>query len=232
MGGKFRLAKHFAPILVEALAKHDGRFVEPFVGGFNLLPALGDAVSSAKCYDIHSGLIVMYKAIQDGSFIPPENVSEDEYRKLKDAKDWSNPLTAFAAFGCAYGGREFEGYARGAKGRNYAKGSRNTVMRKKKFMKNVNFQQRDYIDICIEKSSVVYCDPPYLGVKGYSSGKFDHGRFYQWCEHMVADGHTVFVSEHNKPRSAWKVVWEKNRTINICAYRRVAMVELLFEVTR
>lgn len=112
-GGKSRLAKKFAPILIEALSHHDGRLVESCVGGFNIVPALGDAVKSAICNDIHPGLICLYKAIQNRQFKPPKSLTRERYNELKDKRDYTNPLTAFVAFGCSFGGKEWGGYAQG-----------------------------------------------------------------------------------------------------------------------
>lgn len=111
-GGKSRLAKRFAPILERALIDHHGRLIEPFVGGFNIRPILSGATSSI-CNDEHPGLICLYKAIQNGTFNPPKKVTQEQYNQLKDERDYSKPLTAFVAFGCSFGGKEWGGYARG-----------------------------------------------------------------------------------------------------------------------
>lgn len=40
--------------------------------------------------------------------------------------------------------------------------------------------RRDYRDMYIPESAVVYCDPPYASTTGYGS-RFDHRAFYAWC---------------------------------------------------
>lgn len=54
---------------------------------------------------------------------------------------------------------------------------------------------QSYNDIDIAPDSVVYCDPPYIGTKGYGV-EFDHGEFYRWLR--TAD-RPIFVSEYTMP---------------------------------
>ena len=143
LGGKQRLAKLFAPVLDEALALGSGRLIEPFVGGFNILPSLAYA-RSALCADIHPGLIALYQALQSKVYVPPENLSEDRYQQLRLSSNWDDPNTAFAAFGCSFGGKEWGGYARNAKGDNYALRARKSLLKKAKSMQGVEFLHTNY----------------------------------------------------------------------------------------
>lgn len=45
-------------------------------------------------------------------------------------------------------------------------------------------------------SSVVYADPPYIGTRGYTSGAFNHDRFYNWLRSVP---YPVYVSEYHMP---------------------------------
>ncbi len=215
-GGKSRLAKKFAPILQEALAECGGRFVEPFVGGFNLLPALGGAVSEAICSDVHPGLISLYWALQSGKFDPPESLSEEDYARIRAANDWDDPLAAFAAFGCSFGGKEWGGYARNSEGKNYALSACRSLLRKVAFMDLAKFVCMDYRDLTFDEKSVVYLDPPYLGTTGYKTGSFDYDVFYAWCEGAARRGARVFVSEFTIPdRPEWEIVWSTERHVMV-----------------
>lgn len=212
LGGKGRLAKKFAPILLEALTP-TSRFVEPFVGGFNVVPALGHV--RALCNDVHPGLFSLYCALQGGS-IPPEELSEERYAEMRRAQDWDDPLTAFAAFGCSFAGKEWGGYARDAQGTNYARTARNSLLRKAKFMSGVVFTCVDYRDLSTGPGDVVYADPPYANTTGYKTGHFDHSAFFEWCEQCVQSGARVFVSEFAVPdRSGWEVVWSTERKVMV-----------------
>jgi site-specific DNA-adenine methylase len=45
-------------------------------------------------------------------------------------------------------------------------------------------------------SSVVYADPPYIGTAEYTSGAFDHERFYNWLRSVP---YPVYTSEYHMP---------------------------------
>ena len=67
-------------------------------------------------------------------------------------------------------------------------------------LKGIDFVLSSYVDLHIPAGSIVYCDIPYIGAKGYSFSKnFDHVRFWNWARLMVSMGHRVFVSEYNAP---------------------------------
>lgn len=214
LGGKARLAKKFAPLIRAAL--DEGRtLVEPFVGGFNVLPALGpNYARDAVCSDIHPGLINLYKALQRG-WLPTEIISEQRYAELKAAKEWSNPETAIAAFGCSFGAKEWGGYARNASGKNYCAAAARSLMRKQPFMLGVRFMCADYQALKCGHGHVIYADPPYLNTTGYSSA-LNHPQFYLWCEEQAHAGARVFVSEFTLPdRPGWVPVWSIERNIMV-----------------
>lgn len=73
----------------------------------------------------------------------------------------------------------------------------------------------DYTDIRIESSdSVIYCDIPYLGCVNYNRGKFDHERFYTWCENQSVP---VFISEKWMPEDRFECIAEKEIVSSKCA---------------
>lgn len=212
-GGKSRLAKRFAPVLATALAENGGRFVEPFVGGFNIVPALGEAVVEATCSDIHAGLINMYRELREGRFCPPEFCSEEMYAQLKRMGQ-SDPLSTFVSFGCSFGGKEWGSYGRTKCGSTLCEQAHRGLLRKATYMDRVLFLAADYRVLKIPECSVIYADPPYKGTCGYKTGKFNHEEFYEWCEEMVITGHCVFVSEFTIPdRPGWTPVWQINRRL-------------------
>ena len=107
MGGKSRIAKKIREHLVSHGAT---RYVEPFVGGGAMLTAVAGDFSEILAADAHTDLIGMYRAIQDGTFTPPENVTEEEHSELRESDP--SPLRTFAGFACCYGGSYWSGYAR------------------------------------------------------------------------------------------------------------------------
>ena len=234
LGGKSRLAKKFGYILTERLAS-GGRFIEPFVGGFNLVPVLTPKVP--WCSDIHPGLIVLYQALQAGTFDPPEHITEDEYQALRARNDWSNPLSGFAAFGCSFGAIQWGSYARNATGKSYCAVARRSILRKTLHMSGVEFACADYRDAPVQSGDVVYADPPYLNTSVYKgTAPFDHEAFYEWCEACARIGASMFVSEFTIPdRPGWNQVWsiERQTAVDGRTTSREARkrVDFLVEVT-
>jgi DNA adenine methylase len=218
-GGKARLAKYFAPFIERGLEHSGGFLYEPFTGGFNIQPALRPGlVKRALNGDAHKGLITMYRALQAG-WEPPEELSEPEWRALKEERDWSKPITAFAAFGCSFRAYEFGGYAHDPEGRGFAGRARAGLLRKRAFMGPVEFRWQDFedgtLDCDLVERATIYVDPPYANTAGYLSGTgFDHGRFYRWCGRMADAGHVVLMSEFTPPQGVeYDVLWEKPRTV-------------------
>lgn len=207
MGSKNRHAKELLPIIL-ADRKEGQWYVEPFVGGFNMI----DKVSGNRlANDQHEWLIELFKAIQ-GGWIPPDELSEDDYKELRNYSEmYYAPLVAFAGFGCSFAGKWFGGYARGndANGnpRNYCLESKKNIMAQAQNLQGIVIKSGSYLDLEIPPESIIYCDPPYAGTTKYSD-KFDHCVFWNWCRTMVQLGHKVFVSEYNAPED-WGCVWSK-----------------------
>lgn len=62
----------------------------------------------------------------------------------------------------------------------------------------------DYRSVEIPENSVIYCDPPYRGTDGYSTG-FDYEAFYCWAESQSVP---VFISEYDMPRDRFRCIAE------------------------
>lgn len=74
---------------------------------------------------------------------------------------------------------------------------------------------QDYTDIVVESpDSVIYCDIPYLGCVNYNNGKFDHERFYTWCENQSVP---VFISEKWMSEDRFECIAEKETVSSKCA---------------
>lgn len=74
---------------------------------------------------------------------------------------------------------------------------------------------QDYTDIVVESpDSVIYCDIPYFGCVNYNRGKFDHERFYTWCDNQSVP---VFISEKWMPEDRFECIAEKENVSSKCA---------------
>ena len=85
---------------------------------------------------------------------------------------------------------------------------------------------KSYEDVEILSNSIVYCDPPYRGTRGYEGvGKFDHDRFYRWCERQEA---LVLISEYAMPSDRFVCVWERDHMMTFSANINRKSVERLY----
>ena len=204
LGGKSRIAKS----LVAAMGANErplGQwFVEPFCGACNVTCAVGGLRLAS---DANPWLIHMWESLRSGTWEPPEDLTEERYSELKTTQPL-HPDTAFAGFGCSFGGKWFGGFARG-EGRDFPKEARAGVLEKRGRLSEVHFTCALYQDLQIPPNSLIYCDPPYAGTTGYGAIEaWDAEAFYQWCRDRAAEGHDVYVSEYSAPED-FEAVWRK-----------------------
>ena len=160
--------------------------------------------------DVHTSLIMMWQALQNG-WIPPKEVSEQEHKEAKKMSDCA--LKAFAGFGCSFGGKYFGGYARNSIKNNYALSAHNSCLRKKKLFKDVTFFNKSYLDFT-PKNQLIYCDPPYKDTSRYNTtAKFDSALFWATMREWSKDN-LVFISEYQAPED-FKRVWQKEKKLSI-----------------
>ena len=209
MGSKARYAKHILPIILKN-RKPGSLYVEPFVGGANTFhlvesPKLGN--------DSNIYVVAMLSAVANG-WEPPSEVSEEEYNNAKTQAHMA--LKGFIGIGCSYSGKFFGGYARGnnSKGgpRNYARESRDNILKQAPGLREAQFSSMPYWDMTIPDGSTVYCDPPYRGTTQYKDS-FDSDKFWAWAGELSASC-DVFVSEYTAPEE-WSEVWSKPVTSSL-----------------
>jgi DNA adenine methylase len=203
MGGKSRLAKRLAEYL-ESRREPGQLYWEPFVGGASVIARMGDHGPRVGG-DANEALIALYRAMQNG-WEPPESLGEEEYQRLKEAKDPANPLTAFAGFGCSFGGAWFHAYARGGS-QNYALSTKRSLAKKMDSCADVKWVAAEYDAAPAPSGALIYCDPPYRGGEAYRAvGAFDSDRFWTWAAE-ASMSNTVLVSEYGAP-AGWSVALE------------------------
>lgn len=217
LGGKRRLAKHIRDIILEDVPERT-HYYEPFIGGGAVGAVMGGLFEHAHYSDIQPDLILMWQALNDG-WEPPTEVSVERYQELKRAEP--SPERGFVGFGGSFGGRFFEGYAKGgytASGepRNHQAESARAVLKDIKGMQalgSTTFMCHDYADIRPEAGAVVYCDPPYADTKHYSSTeKFDTDRFWGIAQSWTESGAHVYVSSYQAPAGWIPVMVRSHRS--------------------
>lgn len=227
LGSKHKIGKALAAYLHTRSA---GRyFVEPFCGALNVTRHLtGPRIAS----DASPYLFSLYSALRSG-WVPPDVLTEDTYRALKQRKDPTDPLTAFAGYGCSFGAKFFGGYARGGRDYSYAGAAKGSLLAKMAQCTEALFACCSYDALPFSPhQAVLYCDPPYANTTGYSAvGAFDSAKFWAWCQSQVRLGALVFVSEYSCPVHH-QVVFEAKQKDGVGAIGAVKAekVERLFEV--
>lgn len=145
----------------------------------------------------------MWQALR-GGWIPPESVTETEYKALSFAKP--SPARGFAGFACSYGGKWFGGYARGS-GDYAAQGSRGLI-KDSEHLKNVSYLCSDFSKVEVNAGDIVYADPPYSGTTKYSA-TFSSLKFWFTVRKWRELGATVYISEYRAPDDA-TCIWESS----------------------
>lgn len=223
LGGKSRLAKPIAEVILGSTSAR-ASYVEPFVGGGSVAAEMSGHFKRAYLSDASPDLILMWRALYAG-WQPPEVVTEEEWRSLRSAEP--SALRAFAGYGCSFGGRWFQGYARNNPGNDYACQSRNSLLRKVAASRASMVYQASYDRAMIPVGSVVYCDPPYANAKGYErTGAFDSSAFWAWAQRVSRFAH-VFVSEFAAPEG-WAPILTREVQASIGADKNARATEHLW----
>ena len=232
MGSKNRIAKHLLPIMLVEAEKHGiTKWVEPFVGGANMIDKVPDSFERIG-YDLNDHVIHALIDIRDNADLLPNSIGENHYKELKGLPPYT--ISSLVRFGASFGGKFENGFARGkaADGspRNYWAETKRNAIRQSPKIQNIEFICDSYENLDFE-DCLIYCDPPYQGATGYKTGDFDHDKFFEWCRKQ-AKNNIVFVSEYNTPND-FTEVWRGEIKTNFASSRKKAThnaVERLFRV--
>lgn len=226
MGSKARIAKHILPIIFKNF-EYGMTYVEPFVGGANMIDKTPPTTMPKLAFDTNPYLISMWNFLQKGGIVPAE-ISREYYNSVrgnynKQGDEFTSYETGYVGFCGSYGGRFFEGGYAGTvltkqgNVRNYPLEAYRNIEKQLPNVMDVKFDCMDYKDIDLSGlDCVIYCDPPYKGTKEYTNGGFDSDKFWEWCDEQVEAGHQVFVSEYQAP-DGWDCVWEKELSSSLRA---------------
>ena len=205
MGSKNRIAKEILPIMLKE--RGERTWVEPFVGGANVI----DKVQGKRIgNDNQEYVIALYKALQNG-YIPPKEVTSDFFFEVENNKDkYPKELVGYLGTQLTFGCEWWGSFRRDNTGkRKYDLEAYNNVMKQQPNLIGIQFTCGDYRDLHIPNNSLIYCDPPYRGVRKYVGNvKFDSDIFWEWCREKNSDGHIVFISEYEAPDD-FECVWSK-----------------------
>lgn len=211
-GGKTRTCKQIAKV-IEENRKENQIFLSPFIGGGWVESLI---TGEKECYDKHTYLIEMYKTLQNG-WMPPTELTKEEYTYIKNNKDEKSYLTGFVGFGCSFAGKWFGGYAKDKTGRNYCLNAHNSILKKMEGLhkQNTYFDCKDYKELN-PNGYIIYCDPPYEGTTQYDKNivsEFNHEEFWNVIREWSKDN-TVIVSEYKAPDD-FVCIWQQSVKLDI-----------------
>ncbi len=205
-GSKRRIAKDILPLILKDRQPNQW-YVEPFVGGANLIDKVeGNRIGS----DINKYVIALLNEMKNNNFIDKlPHVGETEYKKIQNDKnnypDW---VVGYVGFNLSFGAKFFGGYRRDKAGiRNYENEAQQNLKAQQNLIKDVLFFCCNYYELDIPPNSIIYCDPPYQGTTKYKNS-IDYDMFWEWCRNKTKEGHKVFISEYNAPND-FECIWSK-----------------------
>jgi DNA adenine methylase len=200
--------------IVNSLLRPGDLYWEPFLGAAKIMQ--GVRWEERFGSDADPNIVGLLNAVQAG-WEPPSSVSEDEYKLWMSRRKThvGDPMLGFVGYGCSFGARYFQGYARSKEGTvNFAASARTALLRQKPFLAGVKMFVDDYRNSSpySHQHVVIYCDPPYEGTKpvGADLKPFDSAAFWEWAKVVARAGHTVLVSEYKCPFPDAAVVWQKS----------------------
>ena len=220
LGSKNKLAKYIVPIIQKYIDDTNCKdYFEPFVGGANII----DKIKCENKYgnDINKYLIALLEQAQRDVTIFPDEVSEEEYKRVRDNKDnYEDWYVGLVGFCSTFGSKFFGGY-----GRNNSDDVKGVYPTR---LKNLINQSPNLKDICFFNESflksnnlsgyVIYCDPPYKGTTKYATSTFPYDDFYDWCVKQ-SKNNIVLVSEYNMPDN-FECIWRKETKANFDSNRQ------------
>lgn len=236
MGSKSRIVTEIAPILQSYIDGTEKKYYyEPFCGGCNVI----DHIHAARRFasDKQKYLIALYQNLHRLNELP-DFVTKEHYnavrtcfnQKSHNYEDWYIGAIGFLA---SYNGRFFDGGYAGVvrtkanTERNYYTEARRNLEAQVCNLQGISFACLDYQEVKKISGYVIYCDPPYKGVKQYGVNKdFDHDAFWDWVRDK-SQNNIVLVSEHYAPDD-FRCIWEQEITRTIDNAKRVKAVEKIF----
>lgn len=187
------MAKYIVPFL-EGVRKEKQPYLEPFVGGANIVSQMS---GNRTACDFNEYLIEMYRRVQCGYTLPDE-LSEEQYKHIKESKDDDKCLAGFVGFGCSFAGKWFGGYARNKTNHNYCKAAKNSLLKKMSKMQDFRFEWRDYKTLH-PVGMLIYCDPPYKNTTKYTGvPDFNNDEFWDVMREWSKEN-DVYISEYQAP---------------------------------
>jgi DNA adenine methylase len=220
VGGKYRIAPRFAPV-VDAAVGPGGTLWEPFCGGLGAAERFR-APGRHVLGDANPHLIRLLRAVLLEDWLPDLNlVTRERFLRYRADPDPDDPWTAFLGLGCTFGGMWFMGFvhyeydAKREKIQSFPAGALRSLLRAKKALagRELVLEVADFLEREPVDADAVYVDPPYEGTTGYGAvPSLDFRRLWRRLRAIASSGPTVLVSYDRFPVDVpTEVAWEGSR---------------------
>lgn len=211
LGSKNRISKELSPVIQSFINDKCGAYIEPFVGGGNMIDKIHHPVKIGS--DIDKYVIAVLNGLKDGIY-PPEYVSKELYEDVKNHKEqYSDFIVGYIGYELSFGAKWFAGYVkRDDKKHRGDIYSYKSCVRQMPDLKNITFVNCDFRTYSNVKNCVIYCDPPYKDATSFKN-KFQYEDFYDWCRELSKDN-TVLISEYNMPND-FECIWKKETKVTL-----------------
>ena len=178
MGSKARFSKYILPLVLKD-RQLEQWYVEPFAGGMNLIC---DVENKRIANDKNKYLIAMWRGLSENRKRPNE-IPKELYDKARieynnqTNLEFDDFMIGWIGWMGSANGRFFDGGYSGKSNtkigsvRNYIKEAISNVEKQLPKMVGVQFENKDYTELELPNSSIIYCDIPYKGTKQYSISK-------------------------------------------------------------
>ena len=222
-GGKAKLAKRIVAVCDAQRASGEA-FWDLCCGSGRVVGAAADR-GPRYGVDVVPSLIALLCGVRDGTFVPPAELTEDQYDVLKTRAQadplCGDPLLAFAGFGVSYMGQWFSSYARDVPSHKQwfvGAATRNCAKHVARFA-GTEFICAPWQSLVDRISGTVYIDPPYAGTLGFPAApSHDPKAFWKSADelHERDAVRQIFVSEYAAP-AHWQECarWEVWKRLNM-----------------
>jgi len=237
IGSKNKIAKDIVPIIQKYI--DDSRteiYIEPFVGGFNVIDKIKCKYRYAS--DIDSIVIDLVDAcIRNPELLNslPILPTREHYNDVKDNeykydKWYRSAILLFASYNAKVYGGGYGAFAKTKDGniRNYFKEAKSNFEKQLPNLDDITILTLDYKKAVNCNNAVIYCDIPYKNGIGYKTD-FNHNEFYEWCKIQSSNGNIVLISEYEMP-SDFKCIWSKDIKVHLNNRNKIDKTEKLFTI--
>lgn len=236
IGSKAKIAKDIVPIIQEYIDNYGiKRYIEPFVGGFNVIDKIKCERRDAS--DIDKLVISLVDECKYNSKLLdelPNLPTKEHYYDVRDSKKYANwykgAILLFASYNSRVYGGCYGAFAKTKDGtiRNYFQEAKRNFEKQLPLLKDINIYHKDYFEWNMWIGGCLYyCDIPYKNGIGYSTD-FDYERFYSWCEEQTKYGNIVLVSEYEMPEDRFDCIWQKQVKTHQNNRNKLERIEKLF----